>query len=135
MAINNSKQSNLERYGFEERQIELVRSDYNKNDGYSETHVDALSDPENENKPLGKGTNTGGHQHHVPDASKSRYGYDYSNFDTTNGGGSYDIHGRNGVGGRRRLLAINKYNNDNAYGHNSVDTSANIADGQYVFKG
>ena len=134
MAINNNKQSNLEKIGCEARQVELVRSDYNKNDGYSETHEDALSDPENENKPLGKGTNTGGHQYVVPNASKSRYGYDYSNLDTTSGGGSYDIHGRNGVGGRRRLLAMNNYNNDNAYGHNSVDTSQNIADGQYVIK-
>jgi hypothetical protein len=29
---------------------------------------------------------------------------------------------------------MNNYNNDNAYGHNSVDTSQNIADGQYVIK-
>jgi hypothetical protein len=58
----------------------------------------------------------------------------YSNLDTTAGGGAYDIHGRNGVGGRNRLMTYNIYNNDNAYGPDSVDSSMNIEDGQYVMK-
>lgn len=135
MALNNSKQSNLEKKGIEERNIELVRSDYNKNDGYSATHKDALSNPEDETKALGKGTGSGGHLHSVPDYSKPSSLINYSNFDTTSGGGAYDIHGRNGQSGRNRLLSINIYNKDNAYGHDSVDTTENINDGQYVMKG
>lgn len=134
MAINNKKQSNLEKKGFEQRQVELVRSDYNKNDGYSATHEDALSNPADETKALGKGTGNGGHLHSVPNYDLPSTLMNYSNLDTTAGGGAYDIHGRNGEGGRNRLLKINIYNKDNAYGHNSVDTSENIADGQYVMK-
>ena len=135
MAINNKKQSALEVKGIEERRRELVRSDYNKENGYSNSHIDAISNPEDENKVLGKGTNSGGHQHYVPDFSKSSTLINYSNLDTTNGGGAYDIHGRNGQGGRNRLVKINLYNKDNSYGPNSVDTTENIEDGQYVMKG
>lgn len=134
MALNNKKQSALEQKGIEERKVELIRSDYGKNDAYSESHEDALSNPSDENKALGKGTNSGGHQHYVPDFSKPSTLINYSNLDTENGGGAYDIHGRNGQGGRDRLLKINIYNKDNAYGPNSIDTTSNIEDGQYVLK-
>ena len=33
-----------------------------------------------------------------------------------------------------RLLKINNYGKDNPYGPNSVDTSANVGDGQYVIR-
>ena len=132
MALNN-KQSNLEKKAIDERHNEIVRSDYNKQDFYDENHVDAMSDPNDEAKIMGKGTNSGGHQHYVPDSSQK--GYNYSNLDTSNGGGAYDIYGRNEQGGRNRLLSINIYNKTNSYGPNSVDTSANIDDGQYVIKG
>lgn len=135
MALNNNKQSNLEKKGIEQRQIELIRSDYNKIDAYSESHEDALSNPADETKALGKGTGNGGHQAYVPDASQPSTLYNYSSLDTSAGGGAYDIHGRNNQGGRNRLLKINIYNKDNAYGPNSVDTSANINEGQYVIKG
>ena len=135
MALNNSKQSTLEARGMESRREQIVRSDYNNKNAYSESHIDAISDPNDEHKTLGKGTNNGGHQHSVPDFSKPSNLFNYSNLDTTNGGGSYDIHGRNGQGGRERLLKINIYSKDNAYGPNSVDTSLNIDDGQYSFKG
>ena len=59
--------------------------------------------------------------------------FDYSNFDTKNGGGLYDIEGRNGIGGRKRQMAYSMYNEENAYGENLVDTSKNVKDGQYVF--
>jgi hypothetical protein len=134
MALNNTKQSALESKGIEERRQELVRSDYNKNNSYSETHEDSLSHPDDPEKMLGKGTNSGGHQHYTPDFSKPSTLINYSNLDTSNGGGYYDIHGRNEQGGRERLLKINIYSKDNAYGPNSVDTSENIIDGQYVSK-
>jgi hypothetical protein len=135
MALNNNKQSNLEKKGIEQRQIELIRSDYNKIDAYSESHEDALSNPADETKAQGKGTGNGGHQAYVPDASQPSTLFNYSSLDTSAGGGAYDIHGRNNQGGRNRLLKINIYNKDNAYGPNSVDTSANINEGQYVIKG
>lgn len=131
MAINNSKQSNLEKKGAEERKKEIVRSDYNKSDAYSEQHIDAISNPNDETKYLGKGTESGGHTYQQP----TDYSAFKPNLDTTNGGGAYDIHGRNGQSGRNRLIKINIYNKENAYGVNSVDTSANIEDGQYVMKG
>jgi hypothetical protein len=132
MGLNNSKQSVLEKEGMIERHKEIIRSDYNKNDFYSENHEDALSNPADPTKYLGKGTNSGGHQHYTPDFSKPKTLINYSNLDTSNGGGAYDIYGKDGKGGRNRLLAINNYSKDNSYGPNSVDTSANIADGQYV---
>lgn len=136
MALNNKRQSNLERKAIEERNIELVRSDYNKNDVYSESHVDALANPEDNTKVQGKGTASGGHQAYIPDSSKPSNLFNYSSLNTSEeAGGAYDIHGKNEQSGRNRLLKINLYNKDNSYGHNSVDTSANIDDGQFVFKG
>lgn len=125
-----SKQTNLEKYGIEERHNELVKSDYNTTNEYSSLNKDAISDGD----PLGKGTLHGGHTHYLPDASKRGAGINYSNFDTTNGGGSFDINGRNGIGGRKYLSKISLYNEDNSYGMNSVDTSANINDGQYFVR-
>ena len=134
MALNNSKQSALESKGMEERHREIIRSDYSKNDMYSDSHIDAISDPNDETKALGKGTNSGGHQHYAPDFSKPSTLINYSNLDTSNGGGSYDIHGRNEQSGRNRLLGYNIYSKDNAYGPNSVDTNENLKDGQYSIK-
>ena len=132
MALNNSKQSTLEIKGIDERHKEIVRSNYNKQDSYDENHNDAISDPNDDTKIMGKGTNNGGHQHYVPDPTQK--GYNYSSLNTTDGGGAYDIHGRNGQGGRNRLLSINIYNKTNRYDFDSVDTSANIDEGQYIIK-
>ena len=135
MAINNSKQSNLEKKGVEERKKEIIRSDYNRSDAYSEEHIDAIWNPDDETKYLGKGTGSGGHQHYVPNPNLPSTSINYSNLKTTEGGGAYDIHGRNGQSGRNRLVSINIYNKENSYGFDSVDSSANIEDGQYVLKG
>lgn len=121
-------QTYLEKKGIETRNETLVRNDYGKTDEYSTLHTDAISNGD----PLGKGTMIGGHTHTTPDSSRPST-IDYSNFDTMNGGGLYDIEGRNGVGGRRFLMNISKYNANNEYGVNSVDTSANLADGQIKF--
>ena len=120
-------QTCLEVKGIEARNESLVRNDYTRNDEYSSTHPDALSNGD----PLGKGTGHGGHTHSIPDCTRPS-SIDYSNFDTTNGGGIYDIEGRNGVGGRNFLETISVYNETHEYGPNSVDTSANVADGQIV---
>ena len=114
-------QSCLEKKGIEARGENLVRNDFNHTDEYSVLHSDALSNGD----PQGKGTGIGGHTFSIPDCSKPS-AIDYSNFDTMNGGGLYDIEGRNGVGGRNFLMNISKYNATHEYGVNSVDTSANI---------
>lgn len=124
---NNNGQTCLEKRGIEERHNEIVRSDYNIEDEYSAKHKDAISDGD----ALGKGTNHGGHGHFLPDCNMNTTTYNYSNFDTTNGGGCYDIKGRNGIGGRDRAMSISIYNQENPYGPTSVNTEKNIEDGQY----
>ena len=125
-----AKQTCLEKVGIEKRHDTIIRNDYNIEDQYSQIHKDALSDGD----PLGKGSGHGGHTHYVPDCNKPSTLMDYSNFDTEakNIGGSYDINGRNGVGGRNFLKNISVYNEENQYGPNLVDTTANVQDGQII---
>ena len=123
-------QTCLEKRGIETRHEQIVRSDYNIEDQYSATHKDAISDGD----PKGKGTKHGGHTHFLPDCTKPSTMIDYSNFDTENGGGEYDIKGRNGIGGREKALASSLYNKDIPYGPTSVNTEANINDGQYFIE-
>jgi hypothetical protein len=123
-------QTCLEVKGIEARNELLVRNDYTRNDEYSARHQDALATGD----PQGKGSGHGGHTHSTPDCTKPS-SIDYSNFDTENGGGLYDIEGRNGVGGRNFAKAISVYNEENQYGPNYVDTSENVADGQIVVQG
>jgi hypothetical protein len=135
MALNNKKQSTLERKGIDERNNEIRLSRYSKNEAYSESHENALSDPTNDKKYLGKGTGSGGfqHPHSRPNHDLPPTLMNYSNLDThTEAGGAYDIHGKNGVGGRNWLKDINLYNIDNAYSANSIDMSENIDNDQYV---
>ena len=120
-------QTCLEKRGMEERHEEITRSDYNIENQYGPTHPDAISDGD----PQGKGTGHGGHTHFLPDCTKPTTTINYSNFDSENGGGYYDIKGRNGISGRERSLAISLYNKEIQYGPTLVDTSANVADGQY----
>ena len=123
----NGNQTCLEKRGMSERNDEILRNDYNKENEYSSTHENANSNGTSK----GKGTNHGGHGHWLPDCSKPTNTIDYSNFDTENGGGCYDIKGRNGISGRERAMATSMYNRANQYGPKLLDTSANINDGQY----
>ena len=122
-------QTCLEKRGMEERHQEITRSDYNIEDQYGPTHKDAISDGDAQ----GKGTGHGGHTHFLPDCTKPTSMINYSNFDSENGGGYYDIEGRNGISGRKRAMATSLYNKEIEYGPKLVDTSANVADGQYYF--
>lgn len=126
------KQTCLEKVGIEKRHDTIIKNDYNIEDQYSQLHKDALSDGD----PLGKGSGHGGHTHYIPDCNKPSSMMDYSNFDTDaeNIGGSYDINGRNGIGGRNYLKTISLYNEENQYGPNLIDTSANVEDGQIIIK-
>ena len=129
-----TKQSSLEKKAIESRHEQIIRSDYNKANGYSAEHEDALNNPADKNKILGKGTGNGGHLHYTPNHDLPSTLINYSNLDTTNGGGAYDIHGRNDVGGRNRLLSYNLYSNDNPYGPESIDMTENFEEGQYQVK-
>lgn len=127
MAMLENGQTCLEKKGMDERSEEIVRSDYNAENPYGPTHPDAISDGD----PQGKGTGHGGHNAWLPDCTKPNNMIDYSNFDTTNGGGEYDIKGRNDIGGRERSLARSMYNQENQYGAGLVNTELNVAEGQY----
>ena len=118
----------LEARGMEERHVEIARNDYNIEDQYSVIHPDALSDGD----PQGKGTGHGGHSAWLPDCSLPKNFINYSNFDTRNGGGSYDIDGRNDISGRKRAMASSLYNNEVEYGLSLINTVANVVDGQVV---
>ena len=127
MAMLENGQTCLEKRGIDERSQEIVRSDYNIENQYGPTHPDAISDGD----PQGKGTGHGGHNAWLPSCTKPTNMIDYSNFDTFNGGGLYDIKGRNDVGGRERSLARSMYNYENEYGANLINTAENIAQGQF----
>jgi hypothetical protein len=122
-----AKQSKLESEAIDKRHELEVISDYQKGTNeYNESHKDALSNGD----PRGKGTGIA-MGYSIPGQSTSK-GINYSNVNTTDGGGQYDIEGRNGVGGRVYLENINLYNHENSYGVDSVDTSKNRAEGQFI---
>ena len=133
-----AKQSNLEKIGFESRTEQLIQNKIQKGNGkeYSADHDTAKWHEGDENHPLGKGTGNGGHLHTVPqefnELTKNQF---HPQIDTENGGGSYDVNGRPGVdGGRKWLQKINIYGPDNKYGIDSIDTDANIDEGQFFVK-
>lgn len=120
-------QTCLEKRGIEERNNEIVRSDYNIENQYGAAHPDAISNGD----PQGKGTGHGGHTASLPNCHLGTTMIDYSNFDTMNGGGLYDIEGRNDVGGRRKAMASSMYNPEFQYGANLVNTEENLMQGQF----
>lgn len=124
-----AKQSRLESEAIDKRHELEVISDYQKNTNeYSEQHEDALSNGD----PQGKGTGIS-MGYSIPGQTTNK-GINYANIATNSGGGLYDIEGRNGIGGRKYLKTINMYNSENSYGVDSVDTSKNAAEGQFIVK-
>ena len=123
MAELKNGQSCLEKQGIEERDNEIIRSDYNINNEYGPTNTGEF----------GRGTG-GSHTHWLPDCEKPKDLINYSNFSTSpdmNIGNVYDIEGRNDIGGRNKAINSSKYNYLNQYTANLVDSSENIAQGQY----
>jgi len=80
----------------------LRRFNYDVNE-YSAVNEDAISD----GNIHGKGTQSGGHTHISPNESSSLNEIIYRNFDTTHGGGGYD------VAARKRQTDWNYYNGKN----------------------
>lgn len=116
-------QSCLEKTSMEGRHEQIAKSDYNINDQYSATHPDALASSGN-----GKGVG-GSHSHWLPNCSGTIGVINYSNFITSvDAGAGNDCDNA----ARNRSLARSLYNDTNRYSALSVDTSANVADGQWV---
>lgn len=129
-----AEQTRLEAESLQIRKETSIKNDYNsKTELYNENH-DSAKTHNDELHPLGKGTGHGGHTHTKPNRNASKTMIDRSQFDTNNGGGSYDIYGMNNAGGRIRSQMINLYGPENQYNEDSIDTSKNIEDGQWVNK-
>jgi len=137
MAEEVKMQSNLERLGIEERNEELKRADYTSKEHsgdaeseYHAGHADALSPqtPNAKGEEKGKGTNSSLGYYTLSHEKNPKSGIDYSKVVTDKGGGVVDIETRNAH------FLRNLYSEDHFYGLNSVDTSKNVADGQFVVK-
>lgn len=117
-------QSCLEKRSIDEREREIVRSDYNTNDRYSVTHKDALANGDAQ----GKGTGSGGHTFYLPDCNGSIGMINYQNFDTSPNSGA-----GNGADNEARQQAMVRslYNTDKPYTMTSVITDVNRQAGQY----
>ena len=123
------QQTNLERLSMDERHNELIRAEYTAdNNEYSVSHPDALTpdSPNASGKEKGKGTGTPMGYNTLPETKNTNSPINYSTINTGNGGGTVDIKKRN------EAFVKNLFSATNEYSKNSVDTSANIADGQIV---
>ena len=103
-----AKVSKVQKIGILSREKQI--DDYNKYNQYSENHKDAISDGD----VMGKGTknNPVNDIHHVKRTKNySKEGGVESSIsyqiNTAEGGGKYDIEGRNDIGGRERAQNIN----------------------------
>ena len=116
------KQSRLEKEGFVKRpELEMMNIYQDDVNEYSSEHKNAKSDGD----VKGKGVGTSTHPYLLPNENDSKTSYKPTLI-TSEGGGAIDIAKRD------ELQNINIYNELNQYGPNSVDTSKNVADGQYV---
>jgi len=139
-------QSRLENIGISKRTDLIQKNDYADDNvisgkEYDENHADAMSDGD----ALGKGSgqsmgfavaNPG--SFYITPAGVRVQQMDYSTLVTKESptqtvGGEYDRNGRQGLShsGRNTLIGMNRYQEGNEYGEQSVDTSANILQGQY----
>lgn len=138
-----SKQSRLENVAISKRDSLIIKNEYSEIEGkeYNETHKDALSDGDVIGK--GNGVSMG---YAIPETDSfyiSNEGVrvqkiNYSTIVTHENaentiGGEYDRNGNPSIkkSGRNGLMNINKFNPDNEYGEDSVDTTENILLGQY----
>ena len=118
-------QSCLEIVSMNARHEQIVRSDYTAEDVYSAQHPDAIAGDDEQ----GKGTQSGGMRHWLPDCSSyngtSQFRYD--DFDTgTTAGNKTDRESR------KTALVRSKYSDENPYSATMVDTAANVREGQVV---
>ena len=117
----------LEIVSMDERHEELVRNEYNPDNEYNASHPDALNIDNGDDK-RGKGTGSSGHSHWLPDCTGQLGIINYSNFDTDV---SYHAGNRADNDARTTALARSMYNADTQYSTELIDTSMNVAEGQY----
>lgn len=124
-------QTNLEKLGISTRTTQLAHKDriYAKGTGneYNESHPNALTPntPDADGRERGKGTNTPMSYLTLPSTKNPTAGIS-ATVNTINGGSSADITQRNAE------IIRNLYSETNQYSELSVDTSANVLDGQIV---
>lgn len=119
-----AKQSRLEKEAISFRNDTLILNDYMKdNNEYSENHDDAKWTGDEK----GKGVGVSATPYLIPDERGSKTSFTPTLM--TSDGGNLTDHNT-----RKALEIINLYGKDNQYGENSVDTSANVAQGQYVVR-
>lgn len=141
-----AEQSRLENIGITKRTQLISKNDYNKlpDKEYNESHPDAKSDGD----PLGKGSGVSmGYSVARPDdfsidekgnrTQRMNYGTVMTHeTDSQTIGGSFDRLGKAELqhSGRVQLMSMNKYQpgEGHEYGIDSVDTTVNRADGQYI---
>lgn len=114
-------QTCLEKVSMEKRHEQIVRSDYSRNEQYSETNL-------GKNR---KGLPGTGHSHWLPNCNGTIGMINYSNFDT-----SYksDIGNPDDKTAREKSMVRSLYTAENPYSKKIIDTSANVREGQYVMK-
>lgn len=102
------------------RDEQIIRSDYNDTNQYSETHKDAVADGDSR----GKGTRSAGHGDWQPDCNAPVNVFNFSNFDT-----DYASHAGNDVDNeaRDRSMLKSKYSATKPYG----DVQITPREGQY----
>ena len=118
-----AQQSRLEKEAFIKRpELEMMNTYQDDINEYSSEHKNAISDGD----VKGKGVGGASYAYLTPDDTLPKTDHSRQTLRTDAGGGSVDI------AQREYLQNINIYDKENAYGENSVDTSKNVADGQYV---
>ena len=117
-------QACLEIRSIDERHKQMARSDYNSENRYSGNHPDALATGDKRGKGTGR---SGGSEFWLP-SCENIGAFNYSNFDTdpNSGAGNCDDNEA-----RRVAMARSKYSPENPYSASLIDTSANVAEGQY----
>lgn len=117
-------QTCLEKRSIEQRHITEVRSDYNRENQYSENHPDARAAG-----GKGKGTgHPGGINNNLPNCNGKMGVFDYSNFDTSLNSGAGNLDDNKA---RHKSLARSLYNEDKVYSAKLIDTKKNRKEGQY----
>lgn len=115
----------LEVRSMDARHEQIVRSDYNKDNQYNESHPDALATGDAQ----GKGTGSSGHGFWLPDCNAQPNVFRYDNFDTDiSFGAGNDVDNQT----RNQSLTRSLYNQENIYASSEIDTSENVAEGQFV---
>lgn len=141
----NARRSCLEIYSMDGTQAmpygrhqQMLRSYYQRENQYAREHPNALADDSNDIH--GKGTGVTGADYWLPDCRGELGIFRTDDFDTRSGfnPGASDRSVNGGPGNvddreaRRRNMTISLYSASSPYGEGSVDTSMNVADGQYV---